>query len=55
MVDGGDVRRVRHPLRTGGADTLDILRYSDTNTRKMGWWGKVTFKEYIRKEVWHAI
>jgi hypothetical protein len=40
-----------HTLRSGGANTLALTRYSDTQIQKMGRWHGATFKEYIREEL----
>ena len=36
-----------HSLCSGGANTLALSGYSDTQIQKMGRWKGVTFKEYI--------
>jgi hypothetical protein len=40
-----------HLLRSGGANALVLLGYSDTQIQKMGRWKGATFKEYIREEL----
>ncbi len=40
-----------HLLRSGGANTLALSGYSDTQIQKMGRWKGATFKEYIREEL----
>ena len=40
-----------HLLRSGGANALSLLGYSDTQIQKMGRWRGATFKEYIREEL----
>jgi hypothetical protein len=40
-----------HSLRSGGANTLALTGYSDTQIQKMGRWKGATFKEYIHKEL----
>ncbi len=40
-----------HSLHSGGANTLALSGYSDTQIQKMGRWKGVTFKEYIREEL----
>jgi hypothetical protein len=40
-----------HSLRSGGANALALLGYSDTQIQKMGRWKGATFKEYIREEL----
>lgn len=40
-----------HSLRSGGANTLALSGYSDTQIQKMGRWRGATFKEYIRNEL----
>jgi hypothetical protein len=35
-----------HSLRSGGANALALVRYSDTQIQKMGRWRGATFKEY---------
>jgi len=40
-----------HSLRSGGANTLSLSGYSDTQIQKMGRWRGATFKEYIREEL----
>jgi hypothetical protein len=36
-----------HLLRSGGANALLLVGYSDTQIQKMGRWHGATFKEYI--------
>ena len=40
-----------HSLRMGGANTLALSGYSDTQIQRMGCWRGLTFKEYIREEI----
>jgi hypothetical protein len=40
-----------HSLQSGGANTLSLSGYSDTQIQKMGRWRGATFKEYIREEL----
>lgn len=40
-----------HSLRSGGANALSLLGYSDREIQKMGRWRSATFKEYIREEL----
>ncbi len=40
-----------HSLRSGGANTLSLAGFSDTQIQKMGRWHGATFKEYIREEL----
>ena len=40
-----------HSLRSGGANTLALSGYSDTQIQKMGRWRGKTFKEYIREDL----
>jgi methyl coenzyme M reductase gamma subunit len=40
-----------HSLRSGGANSLALNGYSDTQIQKMGRWRGATFKEYIREEL----
>ncbi len=40
-----------HSLRSGGANALALVGYSDTQIQKMGRWQGATFKEYIREEL----
>jgi hypothetical protein len=40
-----------HLLCSGGANTLALLGYLDTQIQKMGCWKGATFKEYIREEL----
>jgi hypothetical protein len=40
-----------HLLRSGGANTLSLSGYSDTQIQMMGQWRGATFKEYIREEL----
>jgi hypothetical protein len=40
-----------HSLRSGGANTLALSGYSDTQIQKMGRWKGATFKEYIWEEL----
>jgi hypothetical protein len=40
-----------HSLRSGGANALALLGYTDTQIQKMGRWKGATFKIYIRKEL----
>jgi hypothetical protein len=40
-----------HSLRSGGANALSLLGYSDRQIQKMGRWKGATFKEYIREEL----
>ena len=40
-----------HSLRSGGANALALLGYSDTQIQKMGRWRGKTFKEYIREDL----
>ena len=49
---GIPIQRVNtHLLRSGGANALALLGYSDTEIQKMGRWRGATFKEYIREEL----
>ena len=49
---GIPIQRINtHSLRSGGANTLSISGYSDTQIQKMGRWRGATFKEYIREEL----
>ena len=40
-----------HSLRGGGAQSLFLNGYSDTQIQKMGRWRGETFKEYIREQL----
>jgi hypothetical protein len=40
-----------HLIRSGGANALALLGYSDTQIQKTGLWKVATFKEYIREEL----
>ncbi len=40
-----------HSLRSGGANSLALLGYSDTQIQKMGRWKGAIFKEYIQEEL----
>ncbi len=40
-----------HSLHSGGANTLVLSGYLDTQIQKMGRWKGTTFKEYIREEL----
>jgi hypothetical protein len=40
-----------HSLRSGVANTLALLGYSDTQIQKIGRWKGARFKEYIREEL----
>jgi hypothetical protein len=40
-----------HSLRSGGANALSLVGYSDTQIQKMSRWCGRTFKEYIREEL----
>jgi len=40
-----------HSLRSGGANTLSLSGYSDTQIQKMGRWRGATFKECMREEL----
>ena len=40
-----------HSLRSGGANTLALSGYTDTQIQKMGRWKGKTFKEYIREDL----
>jgi hypothetical protein len=40
-----------HSLQSGGANTLSLAGYSDTQIQKMGRWCGATLKEYIREEL----
>jgi hypothetical protein len=40
-----------HSLRSGGANVLSLVGYSDTQTQKMGRWRGATFTEYIQEEL----
>ena len=40
-----------HSLRGGGAQSLFLNGYSDTQIQKMGRWRGETFKEYIRYQL----
>jgi hypothetical protein len=40
-----------HSLRSGGANALALLGYSDTQIPKMGHWKGAMFKEYNREEL----
>ena len=40
-----------HSLRIGGACSLALAGYSDTQIQKMGRWRGTTFKEYVREEL----
>lgn len=40
-----------HSLRSGGANALSLLGYSDRHIMKMGRWRTATFMEYIREDL----
>ena len=40
-----------HSLKSGGANTLSLVGYSNRYIQKMGRWRGGTFKEYIREEL----
>jgi hypothetical protein len=40
-----------HSLQSGGANTLSVAGYSDTQSQKIGRWRGATFKEYIQEEL----
>ncbi len=40
-----------HLLRSGGANALALVGYSDMQIQKMGRWRGATFKEYIHEEL----
>jgi hypothetical protein len=40
-----------HSFRSGGANTLALSGYSDTQIQKMGRWRGATFKEYIHSDL----
>ena len=40
-----------HSLRCGGANSLALSGYSDTQIQKMGRWRGATFKEYTREQL----
>ncbi len=49
---GIPIQRINtHSLRSGGANALSLVGYSDTQIQKMGRWRGATFKEYIREEL----
>jgi len=52
ITKGIPITRINmHSLRSGGANTLAVAGYSDTQIQKMGRWRGATFKEYIREEL----
>ena len=40
-----------HSLQSGGANSIALNGYSNTQIQKMGRWRGATFKEYIREEL----
>jgi len=51
-IKGIPIERVNtHSLRSGGAHTLALTGYSDTQIQKMGRWRGATFKEYVQNEL----
>jgi hypothetical protein len=40
-----------HSLRSGGANALSLVGFSNTQIQKMGRWHGATFKEYIQEEL----
>jgi hypothetical protein len=51
-TQGIPIERINtHSLCSGGANTLALSGYSDTQIQKMGKWKGATFKEYIREEL----
>jgi hypothetical protein len=52
IAKGIPIERINtHSLRSGGANALSLVGFSDTQIQKMGRWRGATFKEYVRKEL----